>query len=219
MDVRRAPGRRIALALTAMAVCTGVGLAAAPVAGATPAVAASQPAGAGTVVRTRTAAANWMVPGPVAANVSLQATEAGGSRLTSLSFFVSEQFCDATTGQEVFRSFGAQTPPPLTLFSVERGLAGAVLIAGGLQVHGTEQRVQGCTTAPVSPPSGLLATSRVLLAVTWQATGPAGPGQPGVVVRAATATGLELSGGPLRLGGLGPVSFAQLRRSTGTAGT
>ena len=67
------------------------------------------PAGAVTTSVTITAIASWQTSGPTASNVSLQVTETRGTT-PELFFFVSQQFCDTATNQEVFRSFNGRSP-------------------------------------------------------------------------------------------------------------
>jgi hypothetical protein len=138
----------------------------------------------------------------------------------TLFFFVSQQFCDALSDQEVFRSFTGSQPAQQALFAVGAHLADAVLGTRHVPMSGTEQRIDGCTGAAtgavprarVHPRS--LASFRASIFGSWTATSPGVEIQPGVRGRDGTAFGVELSGGKLNLGDLGPSDFAQLRKTT-----
>lgn len=192
-------GRRFALVMSVGA-CGLLGVAA-PSAGASP----SRPHHP----VTRTAIAAWQLSSPTSANVSLQVSEVGKSHSTTLSFHVSEQYCDVTHNRDVFRGFdGVLSRTPL--FSVAPGLASASLQAN-LTITGSEQVFQGCFSRSGEPVTRSFRPFDVHLAVAWLATGRASIIQPGIAGRPASAAGLETSKGHLDLGDLGLTSFAQLR--------
>jgi hypothetical protein len=176
---------------------------------------AAAPAGA--VVKTRvtfTAIAGRQTDGPTASNVSLQVTETDGDAPV-LFFFVSQQFCDTANDEEVFRSFNASQPANAVRFDIEPNLSAAVLGARHVPMTGTEQRIDGCTTAArrTAAHSTSLGSFEVSILAAWTATAPKVDAAPGIRTRDGFALGLELSPGPLDLGFLGQSQFAQLRRS------
>jgi hypothetical protein len=214
MFVSRSARRRIAAAVTGVVAAVGLGLVAAP-----SAAAWSDHSTDHSTRRTTTAAGNWQLTGSVSGQVGLQATKAKKRSGSTLSFFVTEQFCDTGRNQQVFRSFTADTRLPRGSFEVAPQLANARLAVWDVRVSGVEQRVNGCgSTNPPSNPIGLR-TSTVSLIVTWQATGPVTPVQPGVITRTASAVGVARSEGPLDLGHLGPAVFAQLTQTTSSSGS
>jgi hypothetical protein len=176
---------------------------------------AAAPAGA--VAKTRvtfTAIAGWQIDGPTASNVSLQVTETGGVAPV-LFFFVSQQFCDTANDQEVFRSFNASQPASAVRFDIEPNLSSAVLGARHVPMTGSEQRIDGCTTATSSAGASTtsLGTFEVSILARWTATAPKVDAAPGIRTRDGVALAFELSPGPLDLGFLGQSQFAQLRRT------
>ena len=60
--------------------------------------------------------------------VSLQVTQVTTPTVSSLFFFVSEQFCDVAKNEEVFRSFGAEMPASGDVLVIPNNLASAVLV-------------------------------------------------------------------------------------------
>lgn len=194
---RRSLGCALAIALTAF-----TGFSAAP---------------AGAAVRTPvtfTAIASWQIDGATASNVSLQVTKTDGVTPV-LFFFVSQQFCDAPNDQEVFRSFNGSQPAKAVRFVIGPSLGAALLGARRVPMTGTEERVDGCTTAARS--AGARSTSLgsfdASILAAWISTGPKVDAAPGITTRDGVAFAFEFSRGPLNLGFLGPSQFAQLRRS------
>jgi hypothetical protein len=146
--------------------------------------------------------------------VSLQAIEGPGATVSYLFFFVSQQFCDVARNQEVTRTFTSQPIVGPAFFTVSPHLAGAVLAVPAVQMSGSEDRLDGCSSLSGTPRTVSLGTSTVALFASWKATGPIKVRQPGRTYRAASANGVELSTGLLNLGDLGPSKSAELDRST-----
>ena len=175
------------------------------------------PAGAVTTSVTITAIASWQTSGPKASNVSLQVTETRGTT-PELFFFVSQQFCDTATNQEVFRSFLGSQPASRILFATLPNLSAAVLAVRRVPMTGTEQRIEGCSTTAsrAGAHANSLGSFTASIFADWISTGPKVDGGPGITTRDGVAFGLVLSRGQLGLGYLGRSQFAQLRSSTVT---
>jgi hypothetical protein len=178
---------------------------------------AAPPAGAAKV-NTYSAIAGWQTGGTTPSNISLQVDRTEGADAT-IFFFVSQEFCDTATNQEVFRSFSGSQPAQQVLFDIGPHLSSAVIGARRVPMSGSEQRIDGCTGAVGSAArfdgvhTHSLASFRASIYGSWSATSPSQLVQPGIHERAATAFGAEISGGPLNLGDLGSTDNASLRRS------
>jgi hypothetical protein len=178
---------------------------------------AVSPAGAAKT-NTFSAFAGWQTGGTTPSNISMQVDRASGADAT-IFFFVSQEFCDTATNQEVFRSFQGSQPAQQVLFDIGPHLSSAVLGARRVPMSGSEQRIDGCTGTVgsaarfrgVHPNS--LASFRASIYGSWSATSPSVLIQPGIHGRDATAFGVEISGGPLNLGDLGATDNAQMRRT------
>ena len=172
------------------------------------------PAGAVTTSVTITAIASWQTSGPTASNVSLQVTETRGTT-PQLFFFVSQQFCDTVHDQEVFRSFNGAQPASRILFATLPNLSAAVLAVRRVPMTGTEERIDGCSTATSRAGAHVasIGTFNAAIFADWVSTGPKVDGGPGIKTRDGVAFGLVLSRGQLGLGYLGQAQFAQLRSS------
>jgi hypothetical protein len=178
---------------------------------------AAPPAGA-SKVNSFGAFAGWQTDGATPSNISLQVDRTEGADAT-LFFFVSQEFCDVAANQQVFRSFSGSQPAQQVLFDIGPHLSSAVLGARRVPMSGTEQRIDGCTGTVGSAArshgvhTNSLASFKASIYGSWSATSPGVLIQPGIHGRDATAFGVEISGGPLNLGDLGPTDNAQMRRT------
>jgi hypothetical protein len=165
---------------------------------------------------TWTAIASWQTGGATDSNVSLQVTMSEGAS-PILFFFVSQNFCDTKSNEEVFRSFNGSQPANDALFQFGPHLSAAVLGARQVPMSGSEQRIEGCNpdasrVARAHPTS--LGSFKASIFGNWMATGPKLEDAPGIKTRDASAFGFQFSHSKLDLGDLGPSQYAQLRRST-----
>jgi hypothetical protein len=189
--------RKMTAALAAAAL---VGL----LAGATPAAASanSQPV--------LSASAFWTTHHPNG-GVSVQVDEQHGKHPPGgLFLFVTQQFCDATHDQMVFRSFLSNAPLSASQVFVDRHLR-AALVDAHVTVSGTEQRLHGCASPSGTPQTTDLGNINAEIDAGWLATGPVRNVQPGIVARDAHAFALLKLGHHASV--LGLSDTAELRRT------
>jgi hypothetical protein len=162
----------------------------------------------------RSAVASWVPTGPGTPNVSIQVNEGSGGRRNSVTFSVSENYCDTFTNTAVYLTISAMNVETDQLFVVSRNLGTAVLNMPRLSVNFSKMTAPGCNTKGVNLTTVQSGRRTISLFGVWLANGPAMPTFPGETVRPASAILLVSAPAPLKLPRLGRPVFAQITQFT-----
>jgi len=164
-----------------------------------------------TATPTHAASAAWQLADGKNTRVSVNTSRIDNR--STMSLFVSQEYCDAATDTLVYRSFSASTSLTQKQYQVLSKMKGANL-AVTTPVSGTQMRIPNCAAPDhAAATTSSLGSAATAIAVTWTGVGSTYIVQPGVTGRAATATG-SITGGalsPLNLGVLGTSQSAELR--------
>ena len=162
----------------------------------------------------RSAVASWLPTGPGTPNVSIQVNEGSGGRRNSVTFSVSENYCDTSTNTAVYLTISAVNVETNQLFVVTRNLGTALLNMPRLSVNYSKMTAPGCNSNGVGLTTVQSGHRTISLFGVWHANGPAMPTFPGNTVRPAGAILLVSAPEPLKLPRLGRPVFAQITQFT-----
>jgi hypothetical protein len=162
----------------------------------------------------RSAVASWVPTGPGTPNVSIQVTEGSGERGNSVTFSVSENYCETATNTAVYLNIYATNVETNQLFVVTRNLGTALLNMPRLSVNYSKMTAPGCNTNGVGLTTVQSGCRTISLFGLWHANGPATPTFPGNTVRPASAILVVSAPEPLKLPRLGRPVFAQITEFT-----
>jgi hypothetical protein len=162
----------------------------------------------------RSAVASWVPTGPGTPNVSIQVNEGADGRRNTVTFSVSENYCDTSTNTAVYLNISAMNVETNQLFVASRNLDTALLNIPWLPVNYSKMTAPGCKTTGVNVTTVQSGRRTISLFGVWHANGPAMPTFPGQTVRPASAILLVGAPASLKLPRLGRPVFAQITQFT-----